>query len=104
MSKQAWLLRISRGFGGDNAYYESRGEETGEINVAVSWAMGGFAMDGHYETSVYFNGKPIGFFNAHNGYARYVQPAEALSILGYEVHGLVDFAQAVDPVKGDIDG
>lgn len=93
--KQAWLVGISRGMGGDNAEYEGRiaDGETEKITVSV-----GVAALSNFSTYVMVDGALVRKFVNGNGYDRYVQPAEALSLLGYEVHGLVDFAGFVEAV------
>jgi len=93
--REAWLVSISRCFGVDNAEYEGRlfspDIANEKITVSVSWAM----LSG-YKTSVSINAKLVSEFLGSDGYMRYVQPAEALSLLGYEVHGTVSFSDCVD--------
>lgn len=92
----ARLKSVVRGFAGDNALYEcSFGPRTYTMIVAVGWAL----MTPH-ETTVFLqhdNGDMEQIITYRE--ARYVQPAEALARLGYEVSGTVDFAAAVEPVK-----
>lgn len=86
MSKEVRLVSVSRGFGGDNAYY--RGPSGENILVTVNWAL-----LHPFLTTVLVDGvKAAEFIDA-----RCVQPAEALSRLGYTVHGTVDFAACVQP-------
>lgn len=86
--EEAWLTGISRGFGGDNAFYEVRGTPAQKITIAVGWALGG-----PYSTTVLIDDEPVAEFND----PEYIQPHVALARLGYVVHGMVDFAQAFSP-------
>ena len=86
MNKVATLKSISRGFGSDNAIYESSGDS---IMVCVGWAL----MNPH-STTVLLNGEKVAKYEDR----RYIQPAEALSRLGYEVSGTVDFASLLPPM------
>lgn len=85
--KIARLLSISRGVGGDNAIY--LGSNGDHITVCVD---NGFMKNG-YGTTVLVGASICVEFGKSNGYDRYVTPAEALSIVGYEVHGDVDFLE-----------
>lgn len=87
---EAWLVKIERAFGGDNAFYDLRGVSgTRHAVVAVGWAL--LAT---YVTTVKIDGERVAEYTDK----RYVQPPEALARLGYEVHGLVDFAAVQAPV------
>lgn len=86
--EEAWLTGISRGFGGDNAFYEVRGTPVQKITIAVGWALGG-----PYSTIVLIDKEVVAEFND----LEYIQPHVALARLGYVVHGTVDFAEAVSP-------
>lgn len=91
MCKEAKLVSISRGFGGDNAYYESHfAQEKESIVVAVGWAL-----LCPFLTTVTIDGIKAAEFTDK----RYVQPAEALARLGYAVHGTVDFAASQLPIS-----
>jgi hypothetical protein len=76
----ARLESIKRGIGGDIATYKE-GNDT--YIVFVGWAL----LSPFY-TDVLKNGSKVATFDD----ARYVQPPEALSRLGLEVNGTVDFA------------
>ena len=87
--KKARLTKISRGFGGDNAFYETSSTCEGktviqEIIVAVGWAL-----LASYNTTVLIDGDVVAEFDD----SKYVQPHIALARLGYEVQGMVDFAR-----------
>ena len=90
----AWLVSISRGFGGDNAYYKERGSGRPQINVAVNWAL-----LHPFLTEVFVDGKKVAEFTDRE----YVQPHVALARLGYTVHGTVDFAEMIAPEHGDLE-
>lgn len=86
--KDVWLTKISRGFGGDNAYYETYGIQGQKITVAVAWALGG-----PFNTTVLIDSEvKIEFQDSE-----YIQPYAALARLGYIVHGTVDFARVFMP-------
>ena len=86
--KQAWLTGISRCFGGDNAFYNGMEFPAEIINVSVGWGLLASC-----ETLVFINDKCVRKFEGD----RHIQPQEALSLMGYEVHGTVDFAACVAP-------
>ena len=81
--KRARLSRVSRGFGGDNAWYDT---PDGELAVAVSWAL-----LCPFSTEVWVHGQRLIKYDDR----RYIQPPEALSRLGYVINGDIDFAAAV---------
>ncbi len=76
MEKVVRFVSKSRGFGGDNYFYESTGDNPEKIVVAVGWAL----LAPHL-TTVTINGKLTAKFKDK----RYVQPDEALQRLGYQV-------------------
>lgn len=84
---EAMLKSVSRGFGGDNAFYES---PDGELVVCVGWAL-----LCPYSTVVIIHGQKIAEYND----PRYVQPPEALRRLGYNVRGGVDFCRYTPAVS-----
>lgn len=91
--REARLTGISRGFGEDNAFYESSSTCGGKtmiqkISVAVGWAL-----LTSYNTTVNIDGK----FAAEFEDPEYIQPHVALGRLGYVVHGMLDFAQEISP-------
>lgn len=86
--QEAWLTGISRGFGGDNAFYEDKSPQHRAITVCVSWAAP-FIDTGAYGTTVLIDDEVVAEFND----LEYIQPHVALARLGYVVHGTVDFAQ-----------
>ena len=88
----AWLVSIHRGFGGDSAIYETRPSHGQKISVGVSWAC-----CTPYLTTVLVDGEEIAEFTD----PEYIQPHVALARLGYTVHGTVDFAEVIAPIKGD---
>lgn len=95
--KEAWLTGIFRGFGGDNAYYESSMTCEGKtmiqkLLVCVGWAMPAVWRTA-YNTVVLIDDNLVAEFND----LEYIQPHVALAKLGYVVHGTVDFAQEVSP-------
>lgn len=89
--KVARLIGVKRAFGGDIATYET---SDGIAEVFVDWAL-----LRQYQTDVRIEGKPNTVFNDEH----YVQPAEALSRMGYVVSGTVDFSRTVAPVEVEIE-
>lgn len=86
--REARLTGIFRGFGGDNAFYESSSpceDETAiqKITVCVGWAL-----LTAYNTTVLIDDKVVAEFND----LEYIQPHVALAKLGYVARGTVDFA------------
>ena len=81
--KIARLTGVSRGFGGDNAYYT--GPDGEEIVVAVSWALLNqyHTWVSHYRA----DSKAMNHFYDN----RYVEPDEALRRSGYEPDVHIDF-------------
>lgn len=88
-NKGARLIGVKRAFGGDIAVYET---SDGIAEVFVDWAL-----LRKYHTEVRIEGKPNTVFNDEH----YVQPAEALSRMGYVVSGTVDFAHTTEPVENE---
>ena len=82
-SKQARLVEVKRGFGGDNAYYQ-HGDH--RIGVHVNWAL-----LHPFETVVTRDGTIIARFDD----PYYVNPVEALYRLGYEADCDVDFCSQI---------
>lgn len=90
--KELWLKSIYRGFGGDNATYNTKTSPQDIFTVAVGW---GLTIP--HTTNVFKNGEKIAEFDG----PEYIQPHEALSRLGYIVHGTVDFAECINLEKKD---
>lgn len=81
---KAKLLFTKRGFGGDNAVYEA--EDGTLLHVGVGWAL----MARHQTTVSATVGEAVEMVLMLRG-QRYVQPDEALAMLGYEADTHIDF-------------